>query len=394
MARTSFHKNSTITTRVVCAVCFLAFSFVWLFAFQADVLTVAQHVLSKGVTHYDRTIGAVLITLLLYLLQVLIFAVTRLSRRTHALTYFPSFLLLAILSDFNTDHGPHIDIGTWAWLAPVVLVLWGVGVWLSRQLLPFETDQKVPTGIFSRRIWINILLMTVMMLTVAGISNTNAVYHFKAHAETALMRGDYNEALRVGSKSIETDRQLTMLRIYALSQQGLLGEKLFSYPIAGNSEDILPMTNDLLILLADSIWKHLGGRPIYKLSTARYLEALQKDSLATSAVTDYMLCARLIDRDLDGFVQLLEQYTSLQHSLSTGEAFSTQSLPRHYREALILYKHLKAKPTAISSDSLHDEDWKNLQQLKEQYANPRERQLKVFENFRNTYWYYYEYGEK
>jgi hypothetical protein len=375
-------KNGTITTRVVCAVCFLLFSFVWLFAFQADVLTVAQHVLSKGVTHYDRTVGAVLITVSLYLLQLLVYTFTRLSRRTHALTYLPSFLLLAMLSDFNTDSGRHIDIGTWAWLAPAMLVLWGVGVWLSRQLLPFETDSKVPTGFFSRRTWVNLLQMAVMMLAVAAIANTNAVYHFKAHAETALMRGDADEALRVGSKSIETDRQLTMLRIYTLSRKELLGERLFNYPIAGTSEDMLPMNGDLLILPADSIWKHLGGRPIYKLSVARYFEALQKDSLATPAVTDYLLCARLIDRDLNGFVKMLAADSIVG------------SLPRYYREALVLYQHINANPSTAFNDSALEEEWQAVQELKEQYAAPRERQLKLFEKYRDTYWYYYEYGDR
>lgn len=390
MALISLRKNGTVTTRVVCAICFFVFTFVWLYAFQADVLTVAQHVLSKGVTHYNRTVGAVLITLSLYLLQQLVFAVTRLSRRTHALTYLPSFLLLAILGDFNTDNGRHIDLGTWAWLAPVVLLLWGGSVWLSRQLLPFETDQKMPTGVFSRRTWVNLLQMAVMMLGVAWISNTNAVYHFKAHAETALMRGDFDEALRVGDKSIETDSHLTMLRIYALSRQELLGERLFTYPIAGTSEDMLPMDGRFLILPADSIWKHLGGRPLYKLTTKRYFEALQKDSLATPAVTDYMLCARLIDRDLDGFVKLLSvAYPHPEggsaedpHPLSDSE-----NLPRHYREALVLYHHLRATLT----DSLPDKEWQAFQQLKEQHTTPRQRQLKLFENYRDTYWYYYEY---
>jgi hypothetical protein len=299
---------------------------------------------------------------------------------------------MAMLCDFNTDSGRHIDMMTWAWLAPVVLVLWGVGVWLSRRLLPFDNDHKMPTGFFSRRVWGNLLQMAIMMLFVAAISNTNAVYHFKAHAEMALMRGDTDEALRVGNKSLETDRQLTMLRVYALSCQGQLGERLFSYPIAGTSADMLPLNNDLLLLPADSIWKHLGGRPIYKLTQEQYYRGLQKDSLATPAVADYMLCARLIDRDLDGFVKLLMQYAD--STIETTPHYSLHRLPRYYREALVLYQHLRADPAAICGDSLPDENWQQLQQLKEQYANPRERQLKLFENCRDTYWYYYEYGQK
>ena len=54
-----YKKNGTITTKVVCAVCFIIFTFLWLYEFQADVIAIAQHTLSKGVTHYNRTAGAV-----------------------------------------------------------------------------------------------------------------------------------------------------------------------------------------------------------------------------------------------------------------------------------------------------------------------------------------------
>jgi hypothetical protein len=49
----SHKKSGTITVRVMCAVCFLAFSFVWVYWFQADMLAVAQHVLSQGVTQSE-----------------------------------------------------------------------------------------------------------------------------------------------------------------------------------------------------------------------------------------------------------------------------------------------------------------------------------------------------
>ena len=50
-------------TQIACIVAFCVFSFVYLYFYQQDVLAAAQHVLSGGKTHYDRTVGAVLITL-------------------------------------------------------------------------------------------------------------------------------------------------------------------------------------------------------------------------------------------------------------------------------------------------------------------------------------------
>ena len=70
-------KNSTIIMRVMCAILFLVFTFSYLFYYQADILAVGQHVLSKGQTRYDRTIGALLITTVLYMVQLVVLAITK-----------------------------------------------------------------------------------------------------------------------------------------------------------------------------------------------------------------------------------------------------------------------------------------------------------------------------
>lgn len=378
-------KNSTLTTILVCAVCFWAFSLLWLYYFQADVLAVGQHVLSGGVTHYNRSVGALLITVVLYLLEVAVFAVSRLSRRTHALTYLPSMLALAFLSDINPDVGSHFSFGVWRWAAPVVLAVWAGAAWLSRQLLPFDNDDKRPTGLFSRRIWLNLLQMAAMMLGVAAIGNTNATFHYRAHMETALMRGDLDDALRVGKESDERDPQLTMLRVHALARKGRLGDELFTYKLAGTSADFLPGRGSLFILPADTIWKHLGGRPIYKLVPERYYQALQTDSLATRAVADYVLCGLLVDRKLDDFVKTLPSHY---------EPDSVQPLPHHYREALVLYDHLHKQQGTHLADAAMEEKWNALRQLEAQYPDITERRLRVFEDFEYTYWWYYLYGKQ
>lgn len=374
-------KNGTITTRVVCAVCFIALSFLWLYEFQADMLAVAQHELSGGVTHYDRTIGAVLITLTLFLLQLAVYAVTRLSHFTHALTYMPSFLGLAFLSDVTIGPGSKVTVGHLWWLLVLLFVVWIVVVRMAHQMMPSPHESMQKTGLFSARTWINLLQMAAMMFMVALVGNTNAVDHFKAHAETALMRDDDKEALRVGWESMETDPHLTMLRAFALSRLGLMGEKLFCYPIVGTSEDLLPSRNKLLILSADTIWKHLGGRPAFPMKAQRFYKCLEKDSVAKETVADYVLCSLLIDRRLDAFVKQLHKY------------YKTDGLlPRHYREALALYAHQHPSAKSSFHDEAIEQEWHLMQQLKEQHPKGSDKQLQMLENFRNTYWYYYSKG--
>ena len=379
-------------TKWVCAALFLLFTFSWLYFFQADMLAVAQHGLSGGKTHYDRTVGALIVTGVLFVLQLLVYALVRLSRRTHALTYLPSFLLLAFVSSLRFP----FRWGAWLWAGPLVLLLWGGAVWLAKKVYPFENDVKEPTGLFSPRMWLNLLQMAAMMLGVAAVSDTNAVRHYKARAEVALLQGDAEGALQVGCRSLETDETLTMLRIFALSSQGQLADRLFEYPIRGTSTDMLPLwgSKAKLALLPDTvIWDHFGQRPdtilaradslsrlTYgeRLTTRIYLDSLEKDTLATTAYVDYRLMGMLIDRQLDSFVANLPRYYPV----------SPDSLPRHYREALILYR-AQRDTSFIYSDSLLTPRWQQFQQLDSLYPRASERRVRTDDSLRVTYWYYY-----
>lgn len=375
--------GSTIVIRTMCAAVFVVFSILWLYCFQADVLAVAQHVLSGGRTHYNPLVGTVLITGVLWLLQLLVCSLTKLKKMFHALTFLPSMLLLAVLSDINSDIDLHFNIGVWWVVVPLVLVVWVLLVIAARGFQPYERGSG---AFFSRRSWVNMAIMAVMMTGVVAVANTNAVFHYRARVETCLLKGDYSRALDVGSRSHETDASLTMLRIYALSKTGQLGQRLFHYPPTGGSRAMLPFGQSVRTLRfpADSIFRYLGAIPKGSLreegSTIRYLLRLEQTGKATPAVADYILCAYLLDRDLDSFVRTLSRY----YQVGT-------DLPRHYREALTLYTHLRAAPILSWSDSVTEEDYADLQQLEAQYPDSIERKLRVAEKYHESYWYYYEY---
>lgn len=375
-------EQGTITYKVMCAVCFLLFSFLWLYEFQADILAIAQHVLSHGVTQYNRTVGAILISVVLYILQRCIASVTKLSRGSYALTYFPSMLILAVITDINPDIDKYFSFGAWVWVFPSLLLIWGGCVWLVRHTLSFSRDGGQFTVFSARTFWMNMLELIVMMLGVVLIGNSNAVFHYSAHAEVALTNGDADEALRVGNRSLETNERLTMLRAFALSKKGKLADELFDYPVKGTSETLLPMQVKPQLLSEDSIWKHLGARCAKTVSSEFYYERMERDTLGTSAMIDYRLCGYLINRDLNSFVRVLPKYYEVSDSLP---------LPRHYKEALVLYQHLTAHPAIVYHDPVLAEDWNNLQQLKVKYSKEPERKYRIFDNYQKSYWYYYYY---
>ena len=161
----------------MCAIVFTIFSFCWLYCFQADVLMMAQHVLSKGVTRYQPLIGALVITLSLLALQLLVYKFLKLKKRSHAFTYLPSMLILAMLSSVVSEGNSDISFSLRWWAVLLILVVWALMVSVARMTQDVESDNEF--GLLSRPMWINLLFLSLMMMGVVWIGNTNAVFHYR-----------------------------------------------------------------------------------------------------------------------------------------------------------------------------------------------------------------------
>lgn len=376
-------KNSTAVIRAACAIIFCLFSFVYLYYYQADILAMAQHVLSDGTRHYDRMIGAVIITSVLLFLQLGMYVLFRLNNKYHALTYFPSLLILTVMTDVSPNIDKGFRLGAWLWVFPLVLVLWIGAACILRNYQLLERSNA--GGLLSRDMWKNMLVMIVMLFLVGMVSNNDSVFHYRMRVERYMLAHDYENAIIVGRKSLETDSSLTMLRVYALARTGNLGDALFTYPLVGSSNDIIPdMTGARCMMYPnDSIYKFLGAKPGRKMKTQTFLKMVIDKGLATPAVRDYVLCGYLIDRDLDAFVRALPIFYDVD-----------DKLPKHYREALTLYNHLRSNPYIIYHDDVMDTDFQDLQSLEKQYQARSAREVAVREHYDGTYWFYYEYGKR
>ena len=374
-----------MTIRVVSAIVFILFSWCWLYFFQNDLLAMAQHVLSNGLTHYNRFIGATGITLVLYLLQQVVHRVTRLNKSFYALTFFPSMLALGMLTDIVPDPEGGITHNFSWWLIALYLIVWSGCAYLCTKLQELDDDPN--PHLFSRSMWVNQLIMIILMMMTVGIGNTNAVFHYRMRAEKCLLDGDVDGALAAGKKSLECDEHLVMLRMQALARKDALGEKLFEYKVCGSSKSILPTDghSTLLLYRADSLYKFIGAIPAYKMEPMHYLKLVQhhvacKDTLPHKVVNDYLLSGYLIDKQIDTFAKEVGKYYALN-----------DSLPKHYREALVLYAHLRSKPVAVYRNTVMDEDYDNFRELRSKYPQKMEQKGKVQEEYFGTYWYYYWY---
>jgi len=374
-------KNYTVAMKVICTILFCTFSFLYLYYYQADILAYAQHALSNGQTHYNSMIGASIITASLYLLHLGISAITRMPRLAHALTYFPSLLLLAIITDISPNVDQHFTFGVWLWVFPLLIILYTGVVWVLRQIS--YVSQVNVSSFFSRMMWGNILALSVMFFMVGLVSNHNDIFHYRMHDEQCLLRGDMNGVLKTGEQSLVVDSNLTMLRAYALSKKGLLGERLFEHPFVGGSASLLPNGKNVRMMVypASQLYQYLGVQIVQKLSPMSYLQYIIKHKYAKQPAGDYLLCGYLLDKDLDGFIHHIDEFYNLK-----------ENLPKHYREALVLYTHLRANPQLIYHNNVTDADFQDYQSLEHKYPDKKVRRTFLRDTYGNTYWYYYQYG--
>ncbi|MBR6980469.1 MAG: hypothetical protein IKH88_11650 [Prevotella sp.] len=366
-------------TVVACACAFCLFSFCYLLFYQTDVLVAGQHVLSEGKTHYVGWVGAVLITLTLFLLQRVVFMFTKLSKRAHFLTYFPSMLILTIVTDVSSNIDLGFSFGGWYVAVPILMLFFIGAVWTARQMEPFEPEPASP-GVTSRTIWVNLIAMVVMMVLTGIFSNGDEAFHQRMRMERLIAQGKYAQAIKVGRKSQVADPQITMLRAFALSKKGLMGEHFFEYPFVREGKTLMHDTiGNRTILLNDSILA-----TVVKSSRARL---------------DYKLIDMLIDRDVEKF------------AVTVRKAYPDSIMPKHYAEALAIYKKI-APPPPPKAEETDSKKGKKKKKKKEeekvvvQAPDPMQLRLDEFlkmkekkdkpgwalqlrKKFGDTYWYYY-----
>ena len=379
----NLEDGSATVVRTVCAIVFLLFVAIYVFFYQEDTLALTQHILSGGATIYSRVIGGIIITIVLALLHFTTAKVMRTKPLCiYALSCFPSLYILAMLTDFDTSQ-PLSPWRWWAILMPLAAAVWWGVVYFLGELLRYRcSDIRHEEGYLARTLGCNIFILAAMMIGVGLLSNSNDITHYRLRMERLLMHGEYAKALEVGKASDKTDASLTMLRVFALAHEGRLGDELFNYPVRGTSASIVPELSDgkMLMLSPDSVYRMLGAIPRHGQTTKNYLKAIVKSGQATKAAIEYQLCGMLIDKDLDGFVNLLMK----THKID-------DTLPLHYREALILYTHRRSSPKVVYRNTVMDTDYDDMQRLEAETKSPGERRIQIYKQFSGTYWEYFDY---
>lgn len=378
---TNNQKTAHILTGM-CGLLFALFTFCYLYVMQADQLAAVQHVLSKGQTVYHPLRGALLVTAVLCGVAWFCSRLRCLPLRAVALYLFPAALGLGLLTSLVPVGAGRVASQSSPVVVAVLLVLYVAVVLYMMRRAPRaggETLGIVPL------LMPNLLWLLLQMGVVGVLGSCNDVYHYRLEVARLVGQHQDSAALQVGATSLHTDRSLTAMRAFAMSRSGSLPQRLFDYPQPYGSEGLMPLPSDTLYpqRWTDSLYVHLGGRPSTGIrSTRQFLNILSGRVTACDPVCDYLLCACLLDKDLDAFVEALPRYYALN-----------DSLPMCYQEALVLYGRLHTHPRLMYTTEVVQANLDAFMQLEDSYADPLERCNRTREQYGHTYWWYYRHQQ-
>ncbi|MBO4673913.1 MAG: hypothetical protein J5616_06160 [Bacteroidaceae bacterium] len=382
----------------------MIFCFCYLFFLQGEVLAEAQFVFSKGATTYNIFVGAIITTLILQIVQWVVGTLSRLPSTVYALSYIPSILLLAFLVNINEERIAQFSLGAWVWIIPVVLVVY---ILLAIAIHALKGGSMDSDFDLKSQIYPNFILLFLQMLVIGFVPQSSDVYHYELKAERLILAGDYEAVSRVGERSLRASARLTQLRMYALSQQGLLAERLFEYPQYDGARGLLDISDTLSVyrFSTQSICRYLGAQcgknvkstdRFYQLLLGEYQKGDTVVILANEHTIDYYLCSLLLEKKLKEWRRELPHYYNLSDSIP----HAYDALPKSYREALLLIGNPQEAfngKIVIGSDTLATltdremiAQFRDYQALKAELKDPVERVNKTHREFGKTYWWYYD----
>ena len=362
---------------ILCAAFFVVFSYLYLYFFQGDLMTQVHFQLSDGEFNTHAALSAALCTLLLFLVGLFCIRLLHwLPLRLMATGWFFPFLILGWLTHWRLPQFGDSGASP-SWMLFVFPSLFFALLIVLGRAFP---DSSKENGTFATYAWPNALLLVLFASMTIGLSNTDASVHTTLRSARYLSQQRYEKVLSAARHEPAPSRQLSAIVSMALSETGQLGERLFSYPQPNGSEGLIPQLSDtaLFVNLPYAVGHHLGYVRGGHTSADFFLEVINQKPKARPASRDYQLSAYLLDRNLDGFYSVLLQGDSL-----------SVNLPRHYREASLLYQQQYPQTEEILEDSLLSADFKDFLAMLNGEGSAQEREMRCRRRYGNTYWCYF-----
>lgn len=312
----------------LCASIFAIFSFTFTAVYQAPLLEVLYDKVATGKLQFNPYICGGCITFLLTLLAFWLNRFAAFKREWVALSYLPSCLLLAFITDIDSS----IYVGgknstAWLWIFIVGFALYFFTAFLLKRVLFAQIKNIQMEG--NRIVWRNMMLFTILFCMTGWLSNSEENFKYEAAAYCHYKHGDTDAALNVASRSLTASPHITYSRAFYMAKAGKLGDKLFTYPQYYGVDGLLPFGSQASPLSPDTVYALFGAGRNEGEGVVDYLHrALQRDSVPSRLHVDYYLSSLLLDKRLPKFVEELPRYYNVNDGAQ---------LPLHYKEALMYY---------------------------------------------------------
>lgn len=367
-----------LAIKATLAIVFVSFVFCYIHYMQCDMLALSQQILSNGHTHYNRTIGTIIITLAAISIQIAVSKVAHTGSHTFALTYLPSALLLCMLTDLIPNYSK-VKLIIYIVMLAIIVVLLMSNIGTHKR---FTTHHSMLNVFIS-----NISIMTMIIIGIGLCGNCNALMHNELRAERYLAEGKFEKAATVTEKSATTSRMLVILRAYALSRTGQLNEKFFAIKIPRNLTTLLPLKSDSakMIFKPENIFNWLGTMPNSASTPEQYLDIISAQPELVKShpqILDYKIATYMLTRQIDKLAATIK-------AVCDSDSTSNILKQRHCREAVMLYQHLRTKPLITIEDETYEANYNDFTNIMRTVANKTERRSKLWSQYGDTYWYYY-----
>lgn len=384
--RTIEEKRLQRVVATVCATLFAVFAFLFVAVYQAPLLEAFYDEVATGKLDYNPWLAGGVISLLLTMLALWLNRFAKLRRRWTALAFLPSALLLAFITDI--DRGIYTGgsvSSSWIFIFASCFALYGFVAFVLRRIL-FEKIKDV-TMVTNKVLWHNLVLIVLTICLVGALSNSEE--NFKR--ETLLMshynRGDTAKALTVGRASLDASRELTVMRAFVLANAGELGEHLFEYPQYYASEGLLPAMQRTSPLVPDSVYSLLGAKLLEGEAAVDFLSRAAHEDSASNVVKEYYLSSLLLEKRL---IEFKDEVIAFYGAENVG------TMPKHYREALMLYADIVGNDEPLPFDVDDAAMRRMLDELRAEEAKHSDTFVRgnyVRRKFGRTYWWYFLYSD-
>ena len=382
--RNSEEKRLQRVVATVSAALFVVFSFLFVAVYQAPLLEAFYNSISTGRLQYNPWMVGGIVSLSLTLLALWLNRFTGFKREWTAMAYLPSSLILAFITDIDrTIYTGGGSMKGWLLILAAVVPVYAIFSFMLRRML-FESIKSAAMS-QNRMLWRNLMLLILQFCLVGTLSNSEENFKRETRVASFYNAGMVDKALEVGYKSLNASRELTAMRAYLLANEGLLGERVFEYPQYYGVEGLFFPSEQTSPFVPDSVYSLIGATPAEGESAVEFLERTMYADSANVVARDYYLTSLLLDRRLVKFKDEV---------LAIYGAKGLDALPKHYREALLLYADIDT--TAAGDYAINDATMlKRLQRMRAEEALHPDLYVRsnyVRRYYGNTYWWYFIYG--